>query len=70
MELVSLLHPYSLDLNGNFLLGNPIDKPPRSEEAQPVLLRAPEILLGHPWSTPVDIWSIGCLVSFIAMSSD
>jgi serine/threonine-protein kinase SRPK3 len=31
-------------------------------EAQPVLLRAPEITLGHPWSTPVDIWSVGCLV--------
>jgi len=31
-------------------------------EAQPVLLRAPEVILGHPWSTPVDIWSVGCLV--------
>ena len=33
------------------------------DEFQPVLLRAPEVILGHPWSTPVDIWSVGCLVS-------
>ncbi|KAF9480906.1 kinase-like protein [Pholiota conissans] len=26
------------------------------------ILRAPEIILGHPWSTPVDIWSVGFLV--------
>jgi len=32
------------------------------DEVQPVLLRAPEVILGHPWSTPVDIWSVGCLV--------
>ncbi|KAF8478755.1 kinase-like domain-containing protein [Gautieria morchelliformis] len=31
------------------------------EQAQPVLLRAPELILGHPWSTPIDIWSVGCL---------
>lgn len=30
---------------------------------QPTLLRAPEVILGHPWSTPIDIWSVGCLVS-------
>ena len=29
---------------------------------QPVVLRAPEVILGHPWSTPIDIWSAGCLV--------
>ncbi|THH03876.1 hypothetical protein EW146_g10325 [Bondarzewia mesenterica] len=32
------------------------------EQVQPVLLRAPEVILGHPWSTPIDIWSVGCLV--------
>ncbi|KAH7905119.1 kinase-like domain-containing protein [Hygrophoropsis aurantiaca] len=32
------------------------------EGVQPVLLRAPEVILGHPWSTPIDIWSVGCLV--------
>jgi serine/threonine-protein kinase SRPK3 len=35
---------------------------PLLEQAQPVLLRAPEVILGYPWSTPVDIWSVGCLV--------
>jgi len=33
-------------------------------EAVPFALRAPEIILGHPWFTPVDIWSIGCLVGY------
>ncbi|KDQ25192.1 hypothetical protein PLEOSDRAFT_1015341, partial [Pleurotus ostreatus PC15] len=27
----------------------------------PVLLRAPEVLLGGEWDTPADIWSFGCL---------
>jgi len=31
-------------------------------KAQPVTLRAPEIVLGHAWSTPVDIWTLGCMV--------
>ncbi|EED82522.1 predicted protein [Postia placenta Mad-698-R] len=32
--------------------------------AQPELLRAPEIVLEHktPWSYPIDIWSLGCLI--------
>jgi hypothetical protein len=38
-------------------------------EAQPVLLRAPEVILGHPWSQPVDIWSVGCLVGHITLPS-
>jgi serine/threonine-protein kinase SRPK3 len=29
---------------------------------QPVALRAPEVILGIRWDTPVDIWSAGCLV--------
>ncbi|KAI0265562.1 kinase-like domain-containing protein [Gloeopeniophorella convolvens] len=34
----------------------------RSEDQmQPVGYEAPEVLLGYPWSAPVDIWSIGCL---------
>ncbi|KAH7921680.1 kinase-like protein [Leucogyrophana mollusca] len=39
----------------------PVGKVPE-EQVQPVLLRAPEVILGHPWSTPIDIWSVGCLV--------
>ncbi|KAG9227134.1 hypothetical protein CCMSSC00406_0010238 [Pleurotus cornucopiae] len=27
----------------------------------PILLRAPEVLLGGEWDTPADIWSFGCL---------
>lgn len=36
----------------------------RPAAAQPELLRAPEIVLEHktPWSYPIDIWSLGCLV--------
>jgi serine/threonine-protein kinase SRPK3 len=33
-----------------------------SDEIQPPLLRAPEVTLGAPWSTGVDIWSLGCLI--------
>ncbi|KAH9912037.1 kinase-like domain-containing protein [Fomitopsis serialis] len=33
------------------------------ELIQPDALRAPEVILGHPWSTPADIWSVGCLVT-------
>jgi len=32
------------------------------ESVQPGLLRAPEVILRHPWSTPIDIWSLGCLI--------
>ncbi|KAH7910212.1 kinase-like domain-containing protein [Hygrophoropsis aurantiaca] len=39
----------------------PVGKIPESG-VQPLLLRAPEVILGHPWSTPIDIWSVGCLV--------
>ena len=30
---------------------------------QPVQARAPEMMLRHPWSTLIDIWSLGCIVS-------
>lgn len=30
---------------------------------QPPALRAPEVTIGAPWGTGVDIWSLGCLVS-------
>lgn len=32
------------------------------EIVQPAGLRAPEVILGHPWDQAVDIWAIGCLV--------
>ncbi|RPD56041.1 kinase-like protein [Lentinus tigrinus ALCF2SS1-6] len=28
----------------------------------PPLLRPPELLLDHAWSTPIDIWAVGCTV--------
>ncbi|KAG8784067.1 hypothetical protein FRC12_018996 [Ceratobasidium sp. 428] len=31
------------------------------DDIQPIRLRAPEVVLGHPWDQAVDIWSIGCL---------
>lgn len=33
------------------------------EIIQPDALRAPEVILGYPWSTPADIWNLGCLVA-------
>ncbi|KAG6285546.1 hypothetical protein E4U45_000321, partial [Claviceps purpurea] len=33
-----------------------------SDLIQPLALRAPEVVLGAPWDTGVDIWSLGCLV--------
>ncbi|KAM3510477.1 hypothetical protein MY11210_005879 [Beauveria gryllotalpidicola] len=36
-----------------------------SELIQPFALRAPEVTIGAPWDTGVDIWSLGCLVRVI-----
>ncbi|EQL38806.1 CMGC/SRPK protein kinase, variant 2 [Blastomyces dermatitidis ATCC 26199] len=33
-----------------------------SQKIQPPALRAPEVTIGAPWDTGVDIWSLGCLV--------
>ncbi|KAI0651498.1 kinase-like domain-containing protein [Trametes meyenii] len=33
------------------------------EIIQPAALRAPEVILGYPWSTAADIWNVGCLVT-------
>jgi len=33
------------------------------EDIQPAsLVHAPEVILGYPWSAPVDIWTVGCLI--------
>ena len=37
------------------------------EIIQPNALRAPEVILGYPWSTPADIWNLGCLVGCIPL---
>lgn len=41
-----------------------------SDYIQPPILRAPEVMLGAPWGPPVDIWSLGCLVSVISGITD
>ena len=37
-------------------------EPMNNEWLMPDLYRAPEVLLGLPWSYPVDIWSLGVMV--------
>lgn len=34
-----------------------------SNRIQSPFLRAPEVTIGAPWGTCVDMWSLGCLVS-------
>ena len=34
-----------------------------SDRIQSPALRAPEVTIGAPWGTAIDIWSLGCLVS-------
>ncbi|KAH9921499.1 kinase-like domain-containing protein [Epithele typhae] len=31
--------------------------------AMPRMLRAPEIILGHRWGQPIDVWALGCLTA-------
>lgn len=33
-----------------------------SEDIQPDIYRAPEVILQAPWSYGVDIWNVGCVV--------
>jgi serine/threonine protein kinase len=33
-----------------------------SEDVQPDIYRAPEVILEAPWSYEVDIWNTGCMV--------
>ena len=40
-----------------------------TNQIQAPSLRAPEVILGYEWSTGVDIWSLGCIVSFNHQSS-
>ncbi|KAG0706459.1 kinase-like domain-containing protein [Suillus ampliporus] len=44
---------------------SPIDKHLHDEFYQANVIRAPEVTLGHPWSDPVDIWSIKCLIKMV-----
>ncbi|KAG5649136.1 hypothetical protein H0H81_006020, partial [Sphagnurus paluster] len=40
----------------------PINGIPIGDVCQPECLRAPDVVLGYPWSSPIDIWSLGCVV--------
>ncbi|KAG6269755.1 hypothetical protein E4U47_003983 [Claviceps purpurea] len=39
------------------------------EDIQPDVYRAPEVILQIPWTSSVDIWNAGCLVSVLASRS-
>ena len=34
-----------------------------SEDVQPDVYRAPEVILEAPWSYQIDIWNAGCMAS-------
>jgi serine/threonine-protein kinase SRPK3 len=43
---------------GSAVLGN-IE---HTEDVQPNIYRAPEVILEAPWTYSVDIWNVGCMV--------
>lgn len=40
------------------------DQAEHREDIQPNVYRAPEVILDIPWTYSVDIWNVGCMVSF------
>lgn len=36
-----------------------------TEDVQPDIYRAPEVILRVPWTYSIDIWNVGCMVRFI-----
>ncbi|KAI9058589.1 kinase-like protein [Trametes sanguinea] len=44
------------------------DWDPKADQATPLILRAPEQILEGAWSTPVDIWMIGCM-TFVSLTA-
>lgn len=45
---------------GSAVLGNK----KHVEDVQPDVYRAPEVILEVPWSYSIDVWNLGCMVSF------
>jgi serine/threonine-protein kinase SRPK3 len=37
-----------------------------TEDIQPDIYRAPEVVLGVPWGYSVDVWNVGCMVSSLS----
>lgn len=44
---------------GSAVLGNQR----HTEDVQPDVYRAPEVILEVPWSYSIDVWNLGCVVS-------
>lgn len=44
---------------GSAVLGHEL----HTEDDQPDFYRAPEVILGIPWSYSIDVWNVGCMVS-------
>ncbi|KXN80718.1 Protein kinase dsk1, partial [Leucoagaricus sp. SymC.cos] len=40
----------------------PATKPVRGNFCQPPTVRAPEVTLKYPWTSAIDIWTVGCLL--------
>lgn len=47
---------------GSAVVGNEA----HSEFVQPNIYRAPEVVLGAPWTYSIDIWNVGCMVRYPA----
>jgi serine/threonine-protein kinase SRPK3 len=58
------LADFGVGISSNFPVKIPAMRTDHNFEGviQPIGLRAPEVILGIRWDTPVDIWSAGCLV--------
>ena len=52
----------SFFLTDKIRTATPVDNPDRSGLRQPSILRAPEVTLKYPWTSAIDIWTVGCLV--------
>jgi hypothetical protein len=46
----------------NVSTATPVANPVRGEYCQPPIVRAPEVTLKYPWTSAIDIWTVGCLV--------
>jgi hypothetical protein len=48
---------------------NHIDDIEPGESDMPTIYQAPELILDHVWSSPVDVWAVGCMVCFSTASN-
>ena len=55
-------------LTDKIRIATPVDNPDRSGLRQPSILRAPEVTLKYPWTSAIDIWTVGCLVCWVPPS--